>query len=557
MAATGTLAEASTIFEPHNNVMNAGVLFSLPALLSQGLLKATDIYDPLPKGFYGFVHILLLLAFMALSRIKNPEQLKKSPPGELGKVLGLDRVPEAKCLREKLSLIIFQQKAGTFERTLSKEWIASDECLFFYIDGHVRVYHGYLANLPKKFVSRQKLCLPGTTEYWVNDEKGLPFMFIIGELNERLKDAIEKIIPALIEDTRSLVDEKALAVDPDLPRFTIVFDREAYEPAFFAKLWAEYRVAVITYRKNVKDAWDEKDFYRIDTQVINNNVSMFICEKQVELSGHIFREIRKLSDNGHQTSMISTNKKIDTAQVAGKMFSRWSQENFFRYLIQEFDFDKIVQYGTESLNPELTVVNPLYSRLSYKLKKLKEKKSRIDARLLELIEKNIDDNLSQTGQYLRQQSSLKEKQTDIETQIQQIIQQRADTTSRIKLKDMPKETCYNKLKYESKLFMNTIKMVAYRAESALVNMISPYYKNVNKDGRQLVQEILKSDADLIPDYQNNTLTVTLHTLSTPRANLAVDKLCLLLNETQTIYPQTNLMLIFKTYSDNFTTGHES
>jgi len=122
---------------------------------------------------------------------------------------------------------------------------------------------------------------------------------------------------------------------------------------------------------------------------------------------------------------------------------------------------------------------------------------------------------------------------------------------------MPKETCYNKLKYESKLFMNTIKMVAYRAESALVSMISPYYKNVDKDGRQLVQEILKSDADLIPDYQNNTLTVTLHTLSTPRANLAVNKLCLLLNETQTIYPQTNLRLIFKTYSDNFTTGHET
>jgi len=166
MAATGLLAEAPTVFAPHNNVMNAGVLFSLPALLSQGLLKSTSIYEPLPKGFYSFVHILLLLAFMALSRIKNPEQLKKSPPGELGKVLGLNRIPEAKCLREKLSLIVSQEKAENFERILSKEWITSEECLFFYINGHVRVNHGYQANLPKKFVSRQKLCLPGTTEYW-------------------------------------------------------------------------------------------------------------------------------------------------------------------------------------------------------------------------------------------------------------------------------------------------------------------------------------------------------------------------------------------------------
>jgi hypothetical protein len=557
MAATGLLSEASTVFEPHNNVMNAGVLFSLPALLSQGLLKATSIYEPLPKGFYSFVHILLLLAFMALSRIKNPEQLKKSPPGELGKVLGLDRVPEAKCLREKLSLIVSQQKAENFERTLSKEWITSEECLFFYIDGHVRVYHGYQANLSKKFVSRQKLCLPGTTEYWVNDEKGLPFMVFTGQLNEKLKEAIENIVPSLIEDTRTVVDEKALSEDPDMPRFTIVFDREAYEPAFFAKLWAEYRIAIITYRKNVKDAWNENDFYKIETKVINNNVSMLICEKQVALSDYIFREIRKLGNNGHQTSMVTTNKKIGTAQVAGKMFSRWSQENFFRYLIQEYDFDKIIQYGIEPLNQELTVVNPQYSQLSYKLKKAKEKKLRIDARLLELIENNIDANISQTGQYIKKQAILKEKQTDLEMQIQQIIEQRASKPSRIKIKDMPTGTQYNKLKYESKLFMNTIKMIAYRAETILTSMISQYYKNAENEGRQLVQEIMQSDADLNPNYNDNTLTIVLHSLSTPRANKAAEKLCAQLNDTQTIYPKTCLKLIFKTFYNDFATGQKS
>jgi hypothetical protein len=551
MAATGMLQEAPTIFEPHNNVMNAGVLFSLPALISQGLLKAADIYAPLPKGFYGFVHILLLLAFMALSRIKNPEQLKRCPPGELGKILGIDRIPEVRCFRQKLSNIISQQKAEVFERALSREWIVKEECLFFYIDGHVRVYHGHKANLPKKFVSRQKLCLPGTTEYWVNDEKGLPFMVFTGELNEKLKDAIENIIPALVEDTRELVDEKAILQDPDLPRFTIVFDREAYEPAFFAKLWSEHRVAVITYRKNVKDLWDESEFYRTETKVIEKNVSMLICEKQVQLSGHNFREIRKLGENGHQTSIITTNKKIDTRQVAGKMFSRWSQENFFRYLIQAYDFDKLIEYGTEPLNQELTVVNQLYSQLSYKLKKLREKKARIDARLLELLEKTIDAHLSHTGQYIKQQASLREKQAHFEVQIQQIIQERTSVPSRIKLKDMPKETRYNKLKYESKLFMNTIKMIAYRAETALVNMISPYYKNVEKDGRQVVQEILTNDADLIPDYLNNTLTIAIHPLSTPGKNQAIENICHLLNETQTIYPQTNLRLIFKTYLNNF------
>jgi len=82
LATTGLLSEASTQFESHNNVMNAGVLFSLPALISQGLLKSKEIYSPLKAGYYGFVHIVLLLCFMALSRIKNPERLKNQPPGE-------------------------------------------------------------------------------------------------------------------------------------------------------------------------------------------------------------------------------------------------------------------------------------------------------------------------------------------------------------------------------------------------------------------------------------------------------------------------------------------
>lgn len=71
----------------------------MPALISQGLLKAREIYQPLPNGYYGLEHILLLLANMALLRIYNPEQLKTCKPGELGKLMGLDRVPEVKCLR--------------------------------------------------------------------------------------------------------------------------------------------------------------------------------------------------------------------------------------------------------------------------------------------------------------------------------------------------------------------------------------------------------------------------------------------------------------------------
>ena len=131
---------------------------------------------------------------MALCRIKNPEQLKKHPPGELGKLLGLDRIPEVGYFRKKLKQIVDQSKVDELHTVLFRSWTEEMPEMFFYIDGHVRVYHGEKANLPKRFVSREKLCLSGTTEFWINDGKGLPLMVFTGELNEKLKIAIEQAI---------------------------------------------------------------------------------------------------------------------------------------------------------------------------------------------------------------------------------------------------------------------------------------------------------------------------------------------------------------------------
>lgn len=79
------------------------------------------------------------------------------------------------------------------------------------------------------------------------------------------------------------------------PASRLFFDRECYEPAFFASLWKQFRIAVITYRKHVKDAWAIEDFKDVETQVNEAKVNMQICEKQIQLGEHAFREIRKLS----------------------------------------------------------------------------------------------------------------------------------------------------------------------------------------------------------------------------------------------------------------------
>lgn len=85
-----------------------------------------------------------------------------------------------------------------------------------------------------------------------NDAQDLLVIMVTGELTEKLQQVIEEqIIPQLKQSV-------LLASQPhkqDVPICTLVFDREAYAPAFFERLWQKYRIAMIIYRKKVRDQW--------------------------------------------------------------------------------------------------------------------------------------------------------------------------------------------------------------------------------------------------------------------------------------------------------------
>ena len=94
LAATGKLVEAAPEFEAADGVAGAGVLLALPFLLQQGLLRVGEqVYGSLRNGFFGLRSVLLTLAFMALLRIRTPEQLTERAPGELGRAARTGPIP--------------------------------------------------------------------------------------------------------------------------------------------------------------------------------------------------------------------------------------------------------------------------------------------------------------------------------------------------------------------------------------------------------------------------------------------------------------------------------
>jgi len=550
-AAFGELEEARVEFSFALDVRFGGVLFALPALLINGLLRHSEKHFSLPKGFYGLSCIFILIAFMALARIKSIEGLRRCPPGDLGKLLGLDRVPEVRTLREKLEYLCEQGDVSEWSADLSRDWMAGNPNLagYLYVDGHVRVYHGKQTKLPKRYVARERLCLRGTTDYWVNDALGQPFFSVDAPVNPGLLEMMRsEIVPRLEQDIPNQPSKAELEASPWLFRFALIFDREGYSPGFFLEMLKK-RIVCYTYRKYQSEDWDRCEFSRHEVRFPDGEVvEMELAERGTHLGGKIWvREIRKLTNSGHQTALVTTDFLSDAARIAGSMFSRWSQENFFKYMMQHFGIDKLLEYKTEPIAETTRVVNPVYRGLDGKIRsnngKLARRKAKFGAIVLEgELEKE------KVEEYERKKAELQEEISFLDKETDELKTRRKECSRHITFAELPEGEQFSALANDKKQIVDTIKMIAYRAETAMANLIKPYMTD-KREARALLRQIFAGEADLKPDEDNKTLTVSLHNLTNPVSDRVVRNLCQELNATKTIFPGSNLRLVYKLVSD--------
>jgi hypothetical protein len=548
-AAMGMLASAPIEFQTACDVPQGGVLMALPALQAQGLLRYSPEMYQLPAGFYGIDSIFLLLGFMALARVRSLEQLRYEAPGEWGKLLGLDRIPEVRTLREKVKALCQDLgKAMQWNSQLAKEWIAqqNDTDLYFYCDGHVRVYHGDQTTLPRHYVARERLCLRATTDYWVNAMDGQPFLYVNKEVDPGLIATLKTdVIPWLEASVpKSPELQKRLEADPHAHWFTIVFDREGYSPEFFEEMFRK-RIAVLTYHKFPKEDWPTTEFASCTVELAGGErVTMKLAERGTQLSNKLWvREIRKLTEQGHQTSLLSTNYQALTTALGVSMFARWSQENFFRYMREHFGLDALVEHGTEPIPDAILAVNPEWRKLDSQIRSRTGQHYRLTAQFGALVLSEEPTDL-EVHEYERQKGQLQEQIHNLDFEIANLKEQRKQTRHHIPVKDLPEEDRFTRLRTERKHFIDTIKMIAYRAETSLSSLLREHLAR-SDDARALLRQIFGNEVDLVPDSAARTLTVYLHNLTQAAHDKAIAQLCTTLNETQTVFPGTNLTLIFK------------
>jgi len=549
-AALGELESAPIEFQATCDVAQGGVLLALPALLAAGLLRRVPEFYQLPNGFYGIESVFLLLALMALARIRSLEQLRYQAPGEWGKLLGLDRIPEVRTLRAKLKLLCQDMgRAMRWNTELAKEWIArqNDADLYFYCDGHVRVYHGDQTALPRHYVARERLCLRATTDYWVNAMDGQPFLYVNKEVDPGLIATLtQDVVPWLEANVgKTPEQERRLAEDARAHWFTLVYDREGYSPELFAKM-KKKRIAILTYHMFPQEDWRKEEFQLHSVELPGGEtVTMQLAERGSQLSNNLWlREIRKLTESGHQTSILTTNFQAPMLTLAVSLFARWSQENFFRYMREHYGLDHLIEYGTEPIPDAISVVNPAWRKLDGQIRSQAGRRHRLAAQFgaLTLSE---DPTEPQVQGFQRRKGNLQEEIQVLDLEIAKLKQLRKQTEHHIPVKSLPEADRFTRLRTECKHFIDTVKMIAYRAETSMAALLREHMARGSDDARALLRQIFQTEADLTPDLAANTLTVRLHHLTQAVHDQSIEHLLTDLNATQTVFPGTQLTLVFK------------
>ena len=531
MARLGLLDDAAPLFGAGKAIPRAGVLLALPALVASGLFEcAHKIYGSLGPSFYGLRTSLLTLLLMALWRIKRPEALKEHSPVDLGRVLGLDRAPEVKTLRRKLARLAACQRAAEFGRALAQRRVAQREATvgFLYVDGHVRVYHGQ-HRLPKTHVARMRLPMPATSDYWVNDKSGDPLFVITALANAGLV----KMLPGILEQVRLLVGKR---------RVTVVFDRGGFSPKLFQQILTA-GFDLLTYRKGRFPRIPRRRFRQHRTRQEGRIIPYTLADQEVRLlKGKLrLRQVTRRMDNGHQTPILSSRRDLPAAQVAYHMFARWRQENFFKYLREEYALDALAEHAVEPDDPTREVPNPAWAVADARLRQAQAHLDRLQAEYgLEALV-----NLEQEHRTMRgfkiAKGKLGQKIWSALQAVMQLETRRAKLPRRVPVQAAIDEPVV-KLAPERKHLTNILKMVAYQAESDLFRLVAPHYRRVQDEGRTLIQAALASAADI--EVTERELRVTLAPMSSLHKTKAIAALCRELNQSESRFPGSNLTLRF-------------
>jgi transposase len=538
LARLGFLEDAAPLFGDHPELPRAGVLLAVPVLQAHGGLEVfTRLYESLGAAFYGLRTTVLSLILLALLRIKRPENLKEYSPEQLGQLLGLDRMAEVKTLRRKLTLLAEQRQGRELMNELARVRLGQDEerLAFLYVDGHVREYSGK-EPLAKAKKAQRSVATCAATDTWLHDADGGPLLVVTSEMNAGLTQVLE----AIVTEAQQLV--------PAGQRLTVLFDRGGWSPRLFARLQA-VGVDIITYRKGKRRPLPFSHFSTHQVHEDGQDKTYWLCDQPRVRVGRLrprrqrrrlagepaylwLRQITVLREDGRQTVIVTNRTDLTAGEVVRRLFRRWRQENYFKYMEAEFALDALVEYGVEAVSPEATRPNPERKRVGKERQQAKAEVLRLRAQLGTEAEANAEQQRPTMRGFKVAQARLRQQLEEAQ------LRERALAAQQRQLPKRVPATGVKTLKKEKKLIVDAIKIIAYQCETALLDRLRPHYARADDEGRTLLHAAFQSSASM--EVTDTELRITLAAQSSPHRSEALAKLCRELDAEAVCYPGSGL-----------------
>jgi hypothetical protein len=213
------------------------------------------------------------------------------------------------------------------------------------------------------------------------------------------------------------------------------------------------------------------------------------------------------------------------------MFNRWSQENFFRYMRAHYGLDALDSYATTPDDPTRLTPNPARRHADRALRDARRQLADCEA---------TEGKASLAGR--APTPELQDAFAAARTEIDRLAGDARAIPAKVALGHARPDAM--RITPERKRIHDTIRMATYNAESALARLLAPHYPRADDEARTLLREAFRTPADL--QIIGNELHVTLNPLSAPRRTRAIAGLCDELTATKTLYPGTNLTLVYTT-----------
>lgn len=202
-----------------------------------------------------------------------------------------------------------------------------------------------------------------------------------------------------------------------------------------------------------------------------------------------------------------------------------------------------MDYSLQEIPETTQVVNPAYRRLDGQVR---SQVAKLDRKMVEFAALTLEGDLEsvKVERYQRQKAGLLEEIEQLKAERTELKRQRKAIPRHVTMAELPEEHRFQRLSTESKHILDTIKMIAYRAETTLVQLARERMSRVD-DARQLIASLVQREADIELNEKAGTLTVRIHHSANHASDEVVRHLCAELNATETTFPGTNLRLVYK------------